>query len=171
RELPRLKMTMEQETYRRLLPGYVRRFLENAAPLVDIALEGNLEGFFSFRPLKAAALDWLLPHLELYPPQARDACTVSLPSNTEQFIFLHPGEPVFDRFRSYIYHRFAEDALRGGIFIDPISPRPYFFHLARVAVMRQADSMLRALNRSEILESRLLGLKQWQDGTIEVCSP
>lgn len=48
RELPRLKTTMEQEAYRRLLPGYVRRFLENAAPLVDIALQGDLEKFFSF---------------------------------------------------------------------------------------------------------------------------
>ena len=38
--------TMEQETYRRLLPGYVGRFLENAAPLVDIGIEGDMHGVF-----------------------------------------------------------------------------------------------------------------------------
>ena len=66
RELPRLKATMEQETYRRLLPGYVGRFLENAAPLVDIGIEGDIQGFFALRPLKPGRLDWLLPCLERY---------------------------------------------------------------------------------------------------------
>jgi hypothetical protein len=35
-ELPRLRANVEQETYRRLLPGYVRRFIEKSAPLLDI---------------------------------------------------------------------------------------------------------------------------------------
>ena len=171
RELPRLKETMEQETYRRLLPGYVGRFLEMSAPLVDIGIEGDLQGFFAFRPLKPGRLDWLLPYLEHYAPEARETCTLYHPSNGEQVVFLHPGEPVFDRFRSYVCDRFAEDAQRGAIFIDPTVQHPYFFHLVQVAVVRVADPTLRAFNRSETLESRLLGLKQWQDGTIEECSP
>ncbi len=171
RELPRLKESMELETYRRLLPGYVRRFLENAAPLIDIVLEGDLEGFFALRPLKTGALDWLLPRLERYGPQARDACTVYPPRNGEEAIFLHPGEPVFDRIRAYVCARFAEDALRGATFIDPTVQQPYFFHLAQVKVVRQADPTLRPFAREELLESRLIALKQWQDGTIEGCSP
>jgi len=171
RELPRLKETMEQETYRRLLPGYVGRFLEKSAPLVDIGIEGDPQGFFAFRPLKPGRLDWLLPSLERYAPEARETCTLYHPYNGEQVVFLHPGEPVFDRFRSYICDRFVEDAQRGAIFIDPTVQQPYFFHLVQVAVVRVADPTLHAFTRSETLESRLLGLKQWQDGTIEECSP
>ena len=173
RELPRLRETMAQESYRRLLPGFVRRFLEKAAPLLDIGFEGSMDGFFTFRPLKAGSLDWLLPRLELYSPSARAACTVYIPRNldAEQVIFLHPGEPVFDRFRAYTCDRFAEDALRGAIFIDPTASQPYFFHLAQVIVTRQADPALRAFQRAEVLESRLIGLRQWQDGTLEQCTP
>ena len=171
RELPRLKATMEQETYRRLLPGYVGRFLENAAPLVDIGIEGDMQGVFALRPLKPGKLDWLLPYLERYSPQARETCTLYHPSSEdEEAIFLHPGEPVFDRFRDAIRDRFAQDALRGSIFIDPTVQQPYYFHLIQVAVERIADATLHAFERLETMESRLIGLKQWQDGTIEECS-
>src|SRR6266516_4107935 len=171
RELPRLKETMEQETYRRLLPGYVGRFLENAAPLVDIGIEGDIQGAFALRPLKPGKLDWLLPYLERYSPQARETCTLYHPnSEDEETIFLHPGEPVFDRFRDAIRERFAQDELRGAIFIDPTAQQPYYFHLLQVAVERRADTTLHAFERTETMESRLIGLKQWQDGTIEECS-
>ncbi len=159
RELPRLQENIEQETYRRLLPGYVRRFLEKAAPLVDVGIEGNLDNFFALRPLKEGALDRLLPVLEMYPQRVRESCTVYTPRNGEQALFLHPGEPVFDRFRSIVCDRFAELALRGAVFVDPTARRPYFFHLAQVVVTRKADPTLRALNREETLEYRLVGLK------------
>ncbi|GAC1348264.1 MAG: helicase-related protein [Ktedonobacteraceae bacterium] len=173
RELPRLRESIAQESYRHLLPGFVRRFLEQAAPLVDIGFEGSLENFFTFRPLKASSLDWLLPRLELYTSQARAACTVYIPRTmaAEEAIFLHPGEPIFDRFRAYICDRFAEDALRGAIFVDPAAAQPYFFHLAQVTVIRQADLTLRPFQQGEVLEARLIGLKQWQDGRIELCAP
>lgn len=167
--LPRLNATIEQETYRRLLPGYVRRFLDKAAPLVDIGIEGKLEQVFRLRPLKAGAMDWLLPMLESYPPSVRDSCTVYAPRNREEVLFLHPGEPLFDRLRTHICQRFAQQALRGAVFVDPTATRPYFFHLAQIVVLRQADPALRALNREEMLEYRLVGLKQGMDGEIEEC--
>src|SRR6266540_1675240 len=67
RELLRLQADVAQETYRRLLPGYVRRFIEKAAPLVAIGIEGDLESLFSLRALKPGALDPLWPVLESYP--------------------------------------------------------------------------------------------------------
>src|SRR5437667_53864 len=75
RELPRLRVSMEQEAYRRLLPGYVRRFVEKAAPLMDIGIEGNLDDLFSFSPLKPGNLDWLLPELDRYPTALQKDCT------------------------------------------------------------------------------------------------
>jgi superfamily II DNA or RNA helicase len=169
RELPNLKKSLEKEMYRRLLPGYVRRFIEKAAPLVDLGIEGDLATFFALRPLKPGSMDWLTPMLEVYPPSVRAACTVYPPVEREQALFLHPGEPVFDRLRVAVCERFREDALRGGVFIDPSAPKPYFFHLALLLIYRRADPVLRALSRSETLEYCLVGLRQEADGSIEQC--
>ncbi len=168
-ELPRLRATIEQETYRKLLPGYVRRFIEKAVPLLDIGIEGNLDTFFSFRPLKPGKLDWLLPVLEIYPPELRTTCTVYVPGNSTQGIFLHPGEPVFDRLRSFVCECFQQQALQGAVFVDPTARRPYLYHLAQMVVSRKADPDLPTYKREEILEYRLVGLKQELDGEVEEC--
>jgi superfamily II DNA or RNA helicase/DNA-binding XRE family transcriptional regulator len=169
RELPRLQADMEGETYRRLLPGYVRRFIEKAAPLVDVEIEGNLDGFFSFRPHKPTALDPLWPVLETYVPEQRERLTVQRPRDSKEAIWLHPGEPCFERFRQYVCGRFARDALKGAVFIDPTTARPYLFHLAFLTVIRQADPTLAPFARPEVLEYRLLGLKQEETGPIQLC--
>src|SRR5258708_18669436 len=67
-ELPRLRASMEQETYRRLLPGYVRHFLEKAAPLVNIGIEGDLDALFTLQPLTSA-----VSCVPLIPPSELDA--------------------------------------------------------------------------------------------------
>ena len=41
--LPQLNEETDQEIYRHLLPGYVRRFVECAAPLLDLRIEGDPE--------------------------------------------------------------------------------------------------------------------------------
>lgn len=41
-QLPRLQTLVKHEELRRLLPGYVRRFVAKAAPLVGIGIEGDL---------------------------------------------------------------------------------------------------------------------------------
>ena len=170
RELPRLQASMEQEIYRRLLPGYVRHFVEKAAPLLDIGLEGDLEGIFTLRPLKPEALDWLLPVLEIYPLALRDRYTVQVPRTGEQAIFLHPGEPVFERVRTLLQIRFARLALQGAVFVDPTADRPYFYHLAQVMVRREGDLTYPPLSRAEVVECRLVGLRQEEDGEVRECS-
>ena len=52
RELPRLREAIEQGAYRRLLPAYMRRFLENSTPLVNIGFTGSLDGFFCLSPVE-----------------------------------------------------------------------------------------------------------------------
>ena len=164
-QLPRLQEQLAQETYRRLLPGYVRRFLENAAPHMDFAIEGDLEDVFTLRPLKPGALDPLWPVLEIYPVEQRGRMTIHKPES-EETIFLHPGEPFFDRLRAYICARFSSQAVQGGVFVDPTAEEPYLFHLALVEVVRQADESLLPLARSEWLDYRLVGLRQNADGSL-----
>lgn len=168
--LPRLRAILEQETYHRLLPGYTRHFLEKAAPLLDIKLSEDLNGIFTMYPKKPGAMDWLLPLLETYPPILRSHFTIQVPRNDEQSIFLHPGEQIFDRLRAQITVQFGLAALQGAVFIDPNIERPYFYHLLQVQIIRREDRTFHALMNTDILEYRLVGLRQNEDGSIADCA-
>ena len=68
---------------------------------------------------------------------------------------------------------------RGAFFVDPHAREPYLFHLARVSVVRRpppAGSPVAGMRASgpdrqpaEIVESRLLGLRQAGGGAVEPC--
>ncbi len=166
RQLPRLQKSLEQEVYRRLMPGYVRRFVESAAPYMDFALEDDPnDGVFTLRPLAPGALDALWAVMESYPQEQRGRMMFDK-FQSGSAAFLHPGEPLFDRLRALVCERFSDQSQRGGVFIDPSADEPYLFHLARVELVRQADVSLPALSRSESLEIRLVGLRQSADGTL-----
>jgi len=170
--LPELNRDAERETYRRLLPGYVRRFVETAAPLVGLGLRGSLDDAqtgFVFTPLAEGALDPLWPALEQYTPERRRHLTFEKPTDPAAGVFLHPGEPLFDRFAAYVRERVGHAALRGAVFVDPRATKPYLFHLAEIAVERQADPDTPGLNRPEILEHRLLAMKQEEGGEVVEC--
>ena len=160
---------MQQEDYLRLLPGYVRRFLEGALPLLDLAWVGDLDGIFSIRALRPTSLDPILPVLETYPASLREKLSVYKMKNAEDAIFLRPGEPLFDRLCSFVTGRYGLTALHGGTFVDPYSQEPYLFHLALVSLVRKADPMPPALKHDEILDYRLIGLRQWKKDSIEQC--
>jgi superfamily II DNA or RNA helicase len=170
--LPRLQAKMGQDVYCHLLPGYVRGFVKKAAPLVNLAVDGDLDGLFSLRALEPGALDPLWPLLEAYPPALQNRLTVYRPagsSDEPEAIFLHPGEPLFDRFNGYTCARLARQALRGGIFVDPSAQQPYMFHLALVSVERQSDPARQEFCRQEALDYRLVGLRQDEARHIEPC--
>ena len=161
RALDQLGEEAERESYRRLLPGYVRRFVEKAAPLLGVRIEGALDGAFALAPTRARALDPLLPALELYPEHTRARFTVHKPAGRQDAVWLHPGEPVFDGLSRAVLERFGGDALRGAAFVDPAADAPYLFHVARVTLVR-ADGA-----SPETVESRLVGLRQTEDGAVE----
>ena len=112
-------------------------------------------------------MEWLWPALERYPEVLRDRLSIERPPGSEQRIFLHPGEPGSDRFCLEVCERFLRDALRGAVFVDAATKEPYFFHLARIAIVRDSDASFPLLAREELLESRLLALKQTGAGDIE----
>ncbi|MFZ5634695.1 MAG: helicase-related protein [Bacillota bacterium] len=168
--LPDQRVKLEREELRRLMPGYVRCFLEKSSPLLNIGIEGDMEGFFSLKPLRPGALDLLWPVLETYESGRRERLTVYKPGEDDSAIFLHPGEPLFDRYRALVMGKFARLALKGGVFTDPYTERPYFFHLALVKVVRRADpAMPGAFGREKLLELRLVGLRQDETGRVAKC--
>ena len=181
--LPALQAAIDREQYRRLLPGYVRRFVTAAAPLIDLRVDGDPDGVFGLAQERRRGLDPVLAAMETYPAGAHGCFTVYRPADRSDLIWLHPGEPVFDRFCAALLARHEDEARRGAFFVDPHAGAPYLFHLARVSVVRRAvatESVGRAASnsddradggksRSETVESRLLGLRQDGDGGIEPC--
>jgi len=114
-------------------------------------------------------MDPLWPMFEAYPAHQRDCLSFYRPGDLEDAVWLHPGEPVFDRFRAYACERFRQGALKGAVFIDPTSSRPYFFHLAQIAVFRKPDASIPAFSHEEILDYRIVGMKHEQGSPIEAC--
>ena len=169
RQLPRLREDLAQEVYRRLLPGYVRHYLQNATPLVDIEIDGDMDQCFSLQPAKKGAIDPLLQALEVYTPQQRQCLTVFRPEQKETAVWVHPGEPVFERIRALVSDRLSRQALRGAVFVDPTAEKPYLFHVAFVRVVRQADPELPELATEEVLDCRLVGLKQFAGVELSLC--
>ena len=174
--LPEMNSEVERERYLRLLPAYVRRFVEKAAPLLGLEARGDLDGFFWLAPLRAGALDPLLPALEALPEEDRERLSVRRLGDGVLGVWLHPGEPVFDALAAAVRERFARDAERGAIFTDPRAERPYFFHLGLVSV-EEEDPPPAAGNDAGGLfpdraserrprERRLVGLRQEEDGAL-----
>lgn len=169
RELGRLRQETDQEVYRRLLPGYVRQYIEKAAPLVDIELQGDTNSYFSFAAKRRGSLDALLPLLEAHTPEEREKLTVYRPSDEDGAIWLHPGESLFERFRAIVSSRLSPAAHRGATFTDANTDRPYLFHVAVVNVLRKADQDIPAFRIDETLEVRLVAIRQYLNGDIEEC--
>ena len=176
--LPALQAAIDQEQYRRLLPGYVRRFVTTAAPLIDLRVEGDPDAVFQLAQQRRRGLDPVLETLEIYPGD-HGRFTVYRPDDRSNAVWLHPGEPVFDRLCATLLARYEDEARRGAFFVDPHAREPYLFHLARVSVVRgpplaapdvAGDSGPgRNGPPPEIVESRLLGLRQVGGGAIEPC--
>lgn len=169
KELPRLRESIECETFFRLLPGYVRSFVASAAPQVGIEIEGDLGDLFSLHPNKKGAVDPLLQTLETYPPSQARWLSVRRPEDRDSCVWMHPGEPVFERFRELIREQLGRDALRGAVFVDPTAEKPYLFHLARLSVLRRADPEIAELAHEETVECRLVGVRQTEGAEITVC--
>ena len=179
RQLTHLNDEAKQETFRRLLPGYVRRFVERAAPLLNLRIEGDLEATFTLVPDHPGAADSLLPALEAYSENARDRLTVYKPRSRENAVWMYPSEPVFDSLSASIVGRFGRDGLKGAVFVDPYAPEAYLFHLALVSVEQDSQTNTGPTDlwgdcdggetAQRLLESRLFGLRQSSDGAVEQC--
>jgi superfamily II DNA or RNA helicase/transcriptional regulator with XRE-family HTH domain len=169
KELTRLRNDLSQEVYCRLLPGYVRRFVQKSSSLIDIDIEGDLDGVFSFRAGHSGGLDFLWPAMEAYSEHRQNLFTVNRKQENRYAVFMHPGEMVFDTLCDHICRQYGSHALKGGIFVDPMAESPYFFHLALIKVQRQADLNFKPFEHSEILEYRLVGLKQDENNAVEEC--
>ncbi len=168
--LPQMRQSLDIENKRHLLPGYIRRYLEHAAPLIGVELEYDPDGHFALREQTPGALEGLHSLLDMWPESARHRFTVHRPKNPHDAVFLHPGEPVFDRLSALAMERARSAGGRGAIFTDTSAASPYLFHVARISVIRTVDPNGSASRSKEILEQDLIGIRQDAEGNIEEVS-
>jgi hypothetical protein len=165
-DLPQLREAMAIEEMRLLLPGYVRRYLEHAAPVIGVDFIGDLDNQFFMRPRKRGVLESLLPLLENYPESARNRFTIHRPDDGRDAIFIHPGEPVFERLSAIAIEHSRSVGQRGAIFTDVSATAPYLFHVARVTTVRGIDPGIPSFNTVDVIEQRLVAIKQYADGRL-----
>lgn len=165
-QLPALIAQQERDQFNRLLPGYVRRFMEKTAPRLGISIAGDLNGRFHLERLPLP----LTLALEEATAGRRVPLTVDKPEQEEDVLFLRPGEPFFDRYSNYFCERVSQDALRGATFVDPYASEPYLYHLALVSAVRRADPQFpEVFGSDQVLEMRLVALTQALDGEPKEC--
>jgi hypothetical protein len=161
--LPAMREDIERERYLRLMPGYVQRLVERSAPLLGLRIDGDVSSGFRFKVQRQGAMDPIAPEIETYPSEVRQRLLVRRPALGEEAIWLHPGEPVFDAISGELRERFGSDALRGAAFVDPHAKEASLFHIATVTVVRRGPTA------EDVLEHRLIGLRQEPNGLIQEC--
>jgi hypothetical protein len=164
RELPRLRAATEQEAFRRLLPGYVRQFVAGAADVTGFRIAGDLDGFFSITGGGGGSAP-LWEAIERYPVEAQSRLTVYRPPVTEPAIFMHPGEPVFERLREIVRSRCRADAGRGAVFEDPTATRASMIFAVETAIHKRDDTG----QRPTTVESLFRLVRVTADGDVEPC--
>ena len=169
KELGRLREDIERETYVRLLPGYVRRYVEGACKLVQIRINGNLDSTFWWEPKRGRSVDPILTALERYPEDLHHKLTITRPIDRAGSIWLHPGESVFEAFREMVKQRLWNKTAAGAVFVDASALRPYILHIALVSCRRLADPEVELFSKDDVLEYRLVAIKQEDGGHTQIC--
>ena len=169
--VPELRESLEHEKFRRLLPGEVQQFLQRSAPILDMEVEGDLDGYFRLSPAEEGAMEAFWPILESYPEEVRSRMTTHKPSFTEACLWLHPGEALFGRLQAIIEDRCRASARRGAIFGDPTADEPYLLYFVTYGVRRAADPSVPGLETAETRGRRVTALRAGTNGSLEEVDP
>jgi hypothetical protein len=173
RRLGQLNNEIEVEKFNRLLPAYVQNFVEHAAPLLGVTIEGDVATVAKFG-VAGAKGQWLrslgsdmVGGLPDFITVRRDAPIPEV--DPKRVAFLRPGDLIFDALCADTVRRFAADVERGGIFCDPCAQSPYFLAVYLCQVGCQDAGGRKGL--SDLFEKRLIALRWDEKGTFEPCAP
>jgi hypothetical protein len=169
--LPELREKRKREKFKHLLPGYVQQFISRAAPLLGLEVEGDLDGYFRLRAVEEGAQEPFWPILESYSEEARRRLTTHKPGYNEECIWLHPGEPLFDRLQAFVTDRYRRDARQGAMFSDPRADTPYLLYFFDVGIKRAADETLDAFSQPEGRGEQFVAVRVTEDERIERVAP
>jgi len=161
-----LQQRREIAEMRRMMPAYVRRFFELAAPRVGVGIKGDITGVFSLDPCPES----VRRALETYPPSIRDRLTferdLAAPDwgSDPRAIYLYPGEPIFETVMDLFLGRYEPEAVRGAVYLDPDAADPYVFYLGKVNLLRSPES---PDGDPEVVDEQMVGVRCYADGRME----
>ncbi len=125
-----LNNEIQLENFDRLLPSYVQNFVEHAAPLLGMKIEGDL-AILARMGIADNNGQWLRSVGTDMPGGLPDFVTVrrdaqGVDVDPEAHFLPASGDLVFDELCAQILERFKLDVDRGGIFCDPSVEAPCF---------------------------------------------
>ena len=162
-KLPDLRDALQQEEYRRLLPGFIHGFARLAAPLLDMRLEGGAAGLFTVDVSHSPHAAALWAAMSGYASSGQTPLLSFARPSLAGELWMHPGEPIFAAFCSALRFACGKEALRGGIFMDARARRPYLLHVAKFAIHNGFGSPIwhLAAVRQENAELEICPLEQF----------
>ncbi len=165
--LQALQQRQETAETQRMMPAFIRRFFQLAAPLVGVGIKGDIEGFFALDPCPPAIERVLATYPEAIQPKLTFDRGRAKPDlgREPQAIYLHPGEPVFEAVVNQFLGQFDHEGMRGGLFYDPDSSVPYLFCLARTSVWR--DPVQGSTDGPEEVDEQVVGIRRYADGSFD----
>lgn len=173
RRLGQLNNEIEIENFNRLLPAYVQNFVEHAAPLVGMKVEGDLTSLARMG-VAGTGGQWLRALGTELPDGLPDFVTVRRDAqisevDPKRIAFLRPGDRVFDALCAETLEKFQVDVERGGIFCDPTATTPAFLavYICQVGCTVAGNGK----GRSDLFDKRLIALRWGERGEFEPCAP
>lgn len=166
--LDALQNQREVAEMRRMMPAYIRRFFQLAAPRLGIGIRDDIESIFSLDPCPISVLQ----AIHTYPIEIQSRLTfvreLAMPElgREPQAIYLHPGEPVFEAVMDLFLGQFDHLGMRGATFLDGEATEPYLFYLARASVLRDAEPSMG--REAEIVAEQITGLRRYAGGHMDL---
>ena len=173
--LAALQAQREVAEVRRMMPAYVRRYFQWAAPRAGAGIRGDIEGLFWLDPCPPS----VQRALATYPEAVRQRLTFdreqAMPdlARDPDAVYLHPGEPVFEAVTDLFLGQYEQEALRGAVFLDPDAAEPYLFYLAKATVLRDPQTFgvsetPKVSSEPEVVAEQVTGVRRYADGRCEL---
>lgn len=174
RRLGQLNSEIDAERFTRLLPAYVQNFVEKAAPRLNMRIEGDLTDTARFA-VSGGGGQWLYRLTNHFPNGLPDYLSVrrDLPLEgieRSRCAFLRPGEIIFDAMCEETINRFRADVMRGAVFCDPLTDRPYYLSVY-VCQIGEIEAGLKPQRPAKSLSDRfLIGIRWDENGNYAECA-
>ncbi len=165
RRLGELNAERESERLNQMLPAFIARFVDKAAPRVGLTIEGDIYEKAQYS-LDAKSAGWMRRACEVADQPLPAALSLRpdfqlATGGSGSVSFLRPGEPVFDALCEEIQIQCSRDARRGAVFCDPHAEAPYYLGIYRCHVAEPRLGPTSGAGQSGF-DSRLFALR-WDE--------
>ncbi len=170
RRLGELNAERETERLNQMLPAFIGRFFEKAAPRMGIEIEGSLYEKATFS-IPAGTDRWLKRAYDVADQPIPAAISLRpdfqiSDAGNGTVSFLRPGEVMFDALCQEVRQRFTKDARRGSVFRDPQARSPYYIAVYTCQVFEPINEFSGKSSRSGY-DYRLFALRWDETGKFE----